>query len=191
VSCALVGICIGACVGLGVTGCQQVAPAPAAAVAAPTDWDACVDAFFEARFKLRPDPAIWAGRHDFDGRLPDWSPEGIRRLVARLDAERTRAAAFADAALDTRQRFERDHLLSRLDRGPVLARRRGMAHPQPDVYAMALGPDVYVFHDEFLRYGAPPIPLVRKAMMGGDGGSPFPQKKSPPAFAGGPCQVLK
>jgi len=27
------------------------------------------------------------------------------------------------------------------------------------------------FHDEFLRYGSPPIPLVRKAMMAGDGGA--------------------
>ena len=29
------------------------------------------------------------------------------------------------------------------------------------------------FHDEFLKYGSPPIPLVRKAMLGGDGGSLF------------------
>jgi hypothetical protein len=29
------------------------------------------------------------------------------------------------------------------------------------------------FHDEFLRYGGPPIPLVRKAMMGGDGKAVF------------------
>ena len=29
------------------------------------------------------------------------------------------------------------------------------------------------FHDEFLRYGAPPIPLVRKAMLGGDALSLF------------------
>lgn len=29
------------------------------------------------------------------------------------------------------------------------------------------------FHDEFLRYGGPPIPLVRKAMLGGDGKAVF------------------
>jgi hypothetical protein len=29
------------------------------------------------------------------------------------------------------------------------------------------------FHDEFLSYGGPPIPLVRKAMMGGDGKAVF------------------
>ena len=29
------------------------------------------------------------------------------------------------------------------------------------------------FHDEFLKYGGPPIPLVRKAMLGGDTGSLF------------------
>jgi uncharacterized protein (DUF885 family) len=29
------------------------------------------------------------------------------------------------------------------------------------------------FHDEFLRYGGPPIPLVRQAMLGGDGKAVF------------------
>ena len=29
------------------------------------------------------------------------------------------------------------------------------------------------FHDEFLKYGSPPIPLVRKAMLGADAGSLF------------------
>jgi uncharacterized protein (DUF885 family) len=29
------------------------------------------------------------------------------------------------------------------------------------------------FHDEFLKYGGPPIPLVRKAMLGADKGSLF------------------
>jgi uncharacterized protein (DUF885 family) len=29
------------------------------------------------------------------------------------------------------------------------------------------------FHDEFLKYGGPPIPLVRKAMLGGQTGSLF------------------
>ncbi|WP_426258379.1 DUF885 domain-containing protein [Sphingomonas sp. DC1600-2] len=29
------------------------------------------------------------------------------------------------------------------------------------------------FHDQFLRYGGPPIPLVRKAMLGGDGKAVF------------------
>jgi uncharacterized protein (DUF885 family) len=29
------------------------------------------------------------------------------------------------------------------------------------------------FHDEFLKYGGPPVPLVRKAMLPGDTGSLF------------------
>jgi uncharacterized protein (DUF885 family) len=29
------------------------------------------------------------------------------------------------------------------------------------------------FHDEFLKYGGPPVPLVRKAMLGDDNGSVF------------------
>jgi uncharacterized protein (DUF885 family) len=29
------------------------------------------------------------------------------------------------------------------------------------------------FHDQFLTYGGPPIPMVRQLMMGNDGGSLF------------------
>ena len=29
------------------------------------------------------------------------------------------------------------------------------------------------FHDEFLKYGGPPIPLVRRAMLGGEQGTLF------------------
>ena len=29
------------------------------------------------------------------------------------------------------------------------------------------------FHDQFLSFGSPPIPLVRKAMQGSDGGPLF------------------
>jgi hypothetical protein len=29
------------------------------------------------------------------------------------------------------------------------------------------------FHDEFLKFGGPPIPLVRRAMLGGERGTLF------------------
>jgi hypothetical protein len=45
----------------------------AAQPAAATSWDAFTTNFIEATFKARPHFAVWAGRHEFDGRLPDCS----------------------------------------------------------------------------------------------------------------------
>jgi hypothetical protein len=65
-------------------------------------------------------------------------------MVEQLHAERSRAAAFPDDALDSRQRFERDYLLSRID-GDLfwLDSMQSYAHT-PVFYAWALQPDVYV-----------------------------------------------
>src|SRR6266481_8208297 len=70
-------------------------------------WNSFVDEFLNAHFMARPDFAVRAGRHEFDGKLPDWSAEGIAKEIARLHSERTRAAGFKDDSLDERQRFER------------------------------------------------------------------------------------
>ena len=37
-------------------------------------WDAFTHDFIEATFKAQPQFAVWAGRHEFDGKLPDWTP---------------------------------------------------------------------------------------------------------------------
>src|SRR5258708_2515559 len=70
-------------------------------------WDAYVSQFLDAYFAAHPDVAVIAGRHEFDGKLPDWSADGIRKEIQRLHTERERAQGFKDEALDERQRFER------------------------------------------------------------------------------------
>ena len=64
-------------------------------------------------------------RHEFDGKLPDWSAAGIRKLREDWTATRGGRAAWRQ------------------------------------------------FHDRFLSYGGPPIPLVRRAMLGESGGPPL------------------
>ncbi|HXO21945.1 MAG TPA: DUF885 domain-containing protein [Thermoanaerobaculia bacterium] len=78
-------------------------------------WDAFVDGFLERYFAAHPTFAAAAGRHDFDGLLPDWSPEGLAAEAGRLREERRKAAAFDPAALDAERRFERDALLAQID----------------------------------------------------------------------------
>jgi hypothetical protein len=76
----------------------------------PEQWDAYVNDFIESYFAAHPDAAVRAGRHEFDGKLPDWSRAGHEREDARLRGERERALAFDPALLDEHRRFERDYV---------------------------------------------------------------------------------
>src|SRR5436305_1344398 len=87
-------------------------PKAADDAATAAKWDAYVEAFLNEYFAAQPDRAVNAGRHEFDGQLPDWSPAGLRRESERLKAQRDKALAFKDADLDERRRFERNYLLA-------------------------------------------------------------------------------
>ncbi len=98
-------------------GCQQSAPtsAPQAAATPNTaQWDAYVNEFLNNYFTAHPDAGVLAGRHEFDGKLPDWSDEGIKREIALLHSERARAMKFDAASLDERTRFEHDYLVANI-----------------------------------------------------------------------------
>ena len=126
--------------------CQATRPlsestAPAAASAA---WDAYASDFLESYFVAQPGVAVWAGRHEFDGKLPDWSAAGIKREIQRLHAERDRAASFPNEALDARQRFERDHLMTQIDDDLFWQESLEWPFRSPTYYSFTLEPDVYV-----------------------------------------------
>ena len=62
------------------TGCSREpaekpaeAPRRASAVQVAAEWPAFVESFIEARFKADPYFAVQAGRHEFDGKMPDLS----------------------------------------------------------------------------------------------------------------------
>jgi len=107
-------------------------------------WDAHVEQFITDYFAANPNYGVYQGRHEFDGKLPDWSPDGLNREVARLKSEREKAAAFKDADLDERQRFERDYLISQIDKDLFWRETVDQPHTNPYFYADALDPDVYV-----------------------------------------------
>lgn len=105
-------------------GCDQAGDPPPPAADEPAtsgtgpaeDWNVFVDGFIDGYFEAHPAFAVVQGRHEYDGRLPDWSRDGIEREIDRLGELRARALAFDDAALDEAQRFQRDYLISRIDR---------------------------------------------------------------------------
>jgi hypothetical protein len=89
--------------------------APPTGSAGSAEWVERLRQFEEGYFARNPPFAVQKGRHEFDGRLPDWSATGIRATVQWLHAQRTQAEAFDQNALSAEQRFERQYLLAQID----------------------------------------------------------------------------
>src|SRR5262245_36791826 len=95
-------------------GCRSE-PEPPGTVAAPPPaqtaaWDAFRDAFIDGYFELNPAYAVSQGRHEFDGRIGDWSGASFARQVEFLRRAIADAEAFDAAQLSDAQKFERDYL---------------------------------------------------------------------------------
>src|SRR5262245_1073310 len=132
-------------------GCQQAAPPANQTVNTNTnsksksaEWDAYVEKFLDSYFAANPHFAVYQGKHEYDGKLPDWSEEGLKKEIDRLKAERDKAVAFKDEQLDERQRFERDYLIAQIDKDLFWREIADQAHKNPTFYSDALDPDVYV-----------------------------------------------
>lgn len=108
------------------------------------DWDAFRDRFMEAYFQDRPEFATYAGRHEFDGRLPDWSEAGLRSSIAQLHGFRDQASAIDTTNLDAPRRFERDYLVAQIDKDLFWLETAQEPWRNPAWYAGSLDPNVYV-----------------------------------------------
>jgi hypothetical protein len=127
--------------------CQQATrppPAPTAPPAASAAWDAYVSEFLGSYFVAHPDVAVWAGRHEFDGQLPDWSASGVKKEIQRLASARQRASEFTDNSLDDRQCFERDYLMAIIDGDLFWSESVGQPFRNPSFYGGAMDPNVYI-----------------------------------------------
>jgi uncharacterized protein (DUF885 family) len=145
-------ICVLLILAITFTACQQQANAPQSnqtanagnAATANNQWDKYVEGFLNDYFVAHPEFAVYQGKHEFDGKLPDWSEDGLKKENARLHAERDKAAAFKDDQLDERQRFERDYLISQIDKDLFWREIADQPHTNPYFYSDAIDPDVYV-----------------------------------------------
>jgi uncharacterized protein (DUF885 family) len=107
-------------------------------------WDGYVSQFLDRYFTAHPDFAVRSGRHEFDGRLPDWSGAGIKKEIDRLRAEKARVSKFEDSGLDTRQEFERNYVMAVIDADLFWLESVEWPYRNPQFYADAIDPDVYV-----------------------------------------------
>ena len=140
-------------------GCERQPSTPAAPASTPTQagttqagdatWQPAVDAFIQQYFEHFPVSAANAGKHEFDGRLPDYSLESLQSTIAWLHAQRDRFAAFGAGApdktgLDDTQRFQRDYVLSVIDAQLFWLEDSGFARTNPAFYSGDLSPSMYL-----------------------------------------------
>ena len=158
-----------ACIAAALAGCKQNATAPAsteapATTAAANDdasLDKAVDAFIDGYFQHNPVFAASAGKHEYDGKLPDYSPAGLKATTDWLHAQRDAFAAFADDKLDEQGRFRRDYALAVIDGNLFWLEDSGFAYKNPAFYTGDLSPSMYLTRpyaplpqrmDAFIRY---------------------------------------
>lgn len=136
---------------VGVAACDSAPKAPPKA-----DWKAFSDAYIEATFKADPYFAVYQGRHEYDGILPDWSKAGIDAEIARLKAALADAEAIDPAGLADAERFERDYLIG-VTRGSLFwLETARWPYRNPAFYTDGgLDPNVYVARP----YAAPDVRL--------------------------------
>ena len=113
-------------------------------VSANAKWDAYVAQFLNDYFAANPQFGVYQGKHEFDGKLADWSEAGLTKEIARLKSEREKASAFKDADLDEHQRFERDYLIAQIDKDLFWRETADQPHTNPYWYSDSIDPDVYV-----------------------------------------------
>jgi uncharacterized protein (DUF885 family) len=133
---------------VGMGGCGQ-APQPAAPAKKPPSqasqqWSNISNGFIEDYLRAQPFFAALAGRHEFDGQLPDLSSHGIKREISRLHDARTQIAAVDPAPLEPRERFDREYLLTVIDRDLFWLEKARFPFTNPYWYLGNLDPDVYV-----------------------------------------------
>ena len=116
-------------------------PAP---VAASTLLASAVDAFLDGYFRRNPVFAANAGKHEFDGKLPDYSAAGLKSTADWLHAQRKTFAAFTDDQLDPQERFHRDYVLAVIDGQLFWLEDSGAPYKNPTFYTEDLSPSMYL-----------------------------------------------
>ena len=127
------------------------------------DWDRFVSGFIETYFEANPLFAVYQGRHEFDGRFPDWSKAGLQRWAQRLHQLRDSAVAFPIDSSDTAHAIERDYVIAVIDGDLFWHERAEWPYRNPEYYTDGIDPNVYIAREyapleermrAFTRYAA-------------------------------------
>jgi uncharacterized protein (DUF885 family) len=119
-------------------------PKPKSLSPASVAWLRQSNSFIEEYMLARPSFAVQAGRHEFDGQLPDLSAHGIKREIARLHEQREQISAVDPTTLEPRERFDRAYLLAVVDKDLFWIEKTQFPFNNPGWYLDQIDPDVYL-----------------------------------------------
>ncbi len=122
-----------------------------------SSWPTFMAGYIDQTFAANPAFAVNQGRHEYDGRLPDWSETGLQNERSRLRSAIAAAETFDPRRLTREQRFERDYLIAEARGGLFWNEVADQPHINPAYYMNnGLDPSVYV-----TRPYAPPETRLR------------------------------
>ncbi len=123
---------------------QDAEPAAVTAASESTAWGTHIETFLDGYFKLAPTTAVYQGKHEFDGQLPDWSPEGLTAMIDYRKKAIADAKALDDGDMTDAEKFERDYLVHAME-GELFGLEDAQGqYKNPAFYLGALDPNVYV-----------------------------------------------
>ena len=127
-------------------GCGQSPPPPKAQGPSPASQHGSnfTTAFIEDYLLAQPSFAAQAGRHEFDGQLPDVSAHGLKREIARLHDQRDQLTAVDPSTLEPRERFDREYLLTVVDKDLFWLEKTHFPFTNPSWYLGQIDPDMYL-----------------------------------------------
>ncbi len=111
---------------------------------AARQWDTFVSGFIETYFQANPLFAVYQGRHEFDGRFPDWSDRGLQTWAQRLHQLRDSAATFPIDSADASRALERDYLIAVAEGDLFWLERADWPHRSASWYSDQIDPNVYL-----------------------------------------------
>lgn len=110
-----------------------------------SEWGKFVNTYLEGYFKLNPSFAVYQGRHEYDGQLPDWSAAGLKAQADFLKKAIADARAFDATKLSKEQQLERDYLVSVAEGELFWLEDADQPHTNPEFYiGGGLDPNVYI-----------------------------------------------
>ena len=128
-----------------ISGCAGDAPEEEPAAVETPGWEEFTDEFIDGLFDAVPTRAVWAGRHEYDGKLHEVTPRAIRERTGMLREYARRAQEeFSADALTADEELERQQLISAIE-GMLFSVEVAEYHRRnPAWYAGSLSPSVYV-----------------------------------------------
>ncbi|GAA4777361.1 DUF885 domain-containing protein [Stakelama sediminis] len=106
------------------------------------DWNGFVNHSIQRWFQLDPAFAVYQGKHEYDGKLPDWSAKGLEAKADFLKSTVQQARAFNN--LTPEQKFQRDYIISVAAGQLFWLEDADQPHRNPAYYVGTLDPNVYI-----------------------------------------------